>query len=71
MALKPQRRLLSHPHLELIVTEDPVEAARELFRGHLQRRTDNAPLFVWPATACHAADYWKEFESQLVDMLRA
>lgn len=71
MALKPQNRLLSHPHLELIVTEDPVEAARELFRGHLQRLMDNAPLFVWPATASYAADYWKKFESQLVDMLRA
>lgn len=71
LALRDQRRLLSHPYLELVISDDPVEAAQNIYHKYLRDLLDDAPLFVWPATARYASEYWRTFESQLVDLLRA
>lgn len=71
MALKDQRRLLSHPYLELVVAEDPVAAAGGLFRSYLQELLADAPVFVWPAAGRYAAEYLKTLESQFVSLVRA
>lgn len=70
MMVRDQQRLMSHPYLEFIVTDDPVAAAQELFSGHLKDLLNGIAFFVWPPAARYAPDYLKTFESQLVDMLR-
>lgn len=71
LALKDQRRLLSHRSLGLIVTDDPIAAAHQLFHKQREALLDEATTFVWPATTRYAAGFREVFESQLVDVLRA
>lgn len=71
MALKDQRRLLSHPYLELYSGGDPAVVASKLFSAHLKGLLDEAPFFVWPAATRYAPEYWRAFQSRLTDLFRA
>jgi len=65
-----EQNWLTHPYLTLIVTEDPVRAARELIRTHLKDLLNNVPLLIWPPSERYAPAYRSTLESTLVDTLR-
>lgn len=70
LALRDQQRLLSHPDLELIVTDDPVVAAHRLLSERLKVLSSDSPIFAWPAAARYAPDFWKTLESELLSLVR-
>lgn len=70
VSVRDQQRLLSHPYLELIVGDDPVAAAQALCQTHFKDLLDQSSLLMWPAAVRYAPDFWKTFDSHLVEMLR-
>ena len=70
MALRDQRRWLSHSYLQLIVADAPALAAQKLFHDHWRDMLEQPTIVSWPATVRYSAEYWKLFESQLLDLVR-
>lgn len=71
MLARDQRRWLTHPRLDMVVTVDAKEAATWLFMRHRKQLLNQAKFVVWPATSRYATDFVSTFNNQLLDLLRA
>src|SRR5690606_16591255 len=65
-----EQKWLTHPYLTLIVTDNPIQAARELVHNHIRDLLNNIPLLFWPPSERYAPAFRSTLESTLVDTLR-
>ena len=71
MTARDLRKLLSHPHLHLIVTDDTIGAVDALFQQHGKALLQQQHFLIWPATSRYAPDFWTRFQRRAVDVLRS
>lgn len=71
MVVRNQGRWMSHPRFDLVVTDDPGQAAQLVFQRYRGDLLRSPQFLVWPATSRYAPDFLPAFERKVLDLVRA